>query len=129
MKTNKWIEFGIIVSCIVFAIAISLFHLSSNGEDGLTPAKWGMIWTLSENGFAISLCLMISFLIDGLPKILFRWIFIPYFAIKLFYHISCYSGIYFLPVQLWSWIWTLELIILFVVGFILCIIYVIKEKK
>jgi hypothetical protein len=129
MKKIKWIEFFTIISCIIFAIAISLFHLSSNGEDGLTPAKWGVIWTISENGLAISLCLMISFLVEGLIKIIFRWVFIPYFAIKLLYHISCYSGIYFLPIIVWSWIWTIELIVWLIITFILCIIYLIYEKK
>jgi hypothetical protein len=129
MKNNKWIEFGSILSCLIFAIAISFFHLSSVGEDGPTPVKWSIIWTISENGLGMSISLLISLLTEGFVKFLFRWIFVPYFIIKLIYHISCYTGIILLPLVVWSWFWSIELIVFFAVMFILCMIYIIKEKK
>jgi hypothetical protein len=77
----------------------------------------------------VSISLLISLLTEGFVKFLFRWIFVPYFVIKLFYHITCYTGIAFLPLNVWSWFWSLELIIFFITMFILCIVYIIKEKK
>jgi hypothetical protein len=128
VRKIKNIELIAIVSCLIFAVAISLYHLSYGGYLGLSLNAWYLIWALAENGFSLSLCAIIGSLTTGLLQFIFRWLFVPYFAIKLLYHISVYGQVYIISGSAWNWLWSFELVILILVGLFCCVIYLKTEK-
>ena len=121
LKKIDFIELIAVVSCLIFAAVISLYHLSYDGYCGLSETQWGTVWAISENGFSLVLCVFLSILSYGIMKILFKWVFIPYFILKLIYHFSCYSGIILLKKETWSVIWSVMLVILLAFGLFYCV--------
>jgi hypothetical protein len=116
LKKIDMIEFIAIVICLIFAIAITLYHVSYSGYLGLSEKAWSLVWALSENGLSLTMCVIIGVYFSGTIGKLFRWLFIPYFSLKLIYHISCYSGIYLLSKGMWSNLWSAVLVLIFIVG-------------
>ncbi len=127
MKKTDLIEIISVTLCLIFAIAISLYHVSFNGYLGLSDKFWGSLWAISENGFALTLSLIISFYFSGVMRVIFRYVFVPYFVLKLVYHFSCYSGIYLMNEKSWSNLWGVVLVILFIVGLGYCLILIHKH--
>lgn len=113
---------------MLFAIAISLYHVSFEGYLGLSDKAWGSVWAISENGFSLMLCWMISMYSIGLIKNIFRWVFMPYFALKLIYHFSCFSGIYLLAKESWRDIWSVMCVCLLIVSIVYCLILILIRK-
>jgi hypothetical protein len=122
VKRIDWTEFVVITICLLFAIAISLYHISYDGYLGLTDKQWGSVWAIGENGFSLTLCVIISLLTVSVVKNIFRYLFVSYFALKLVYHFSCYSRIYLLSEKTWLDIWSITLVILIIIGLIICLI-------
>ncbi len=118
MKRVNLIEIVPVALCLLFAVAISLYHVSFEGYLGLSERTWGTVWAIAENGFSLLLCGIVIINTYGVMKIVFKWVFVPYFVLKLIYHISCYSGIYLFSVDTWEVIWGYVLAILFVVSLI-----------
>jgi hypothetical protein len=128
MKHIDLVELITVVTCLLFAVVISLYHVSSDGFMGLTSGQWGVVWAISENGLSLVMSFLISLLTVGIVKIMFKWLFVPYFALKLIYHISCYSGIYLLSKRSWEFVWSFIIVsfIVFAVGYCL---FLIKKKN
>ena len=117
MKGNKTIGFITLIACLVFAIVISLYHLK--GADSL---KWLKIWEIAENGLLLTMSLYIAYLSEGFMKIFFRWVFPPYFIVKLVYHLSCYVGIYIMSPARWEQLWSGIVVAFLLTGLVFTII-------
>ncbi len=115
MRRLNLIEIVPVALGLLFMIVISLYHVSFDGYLGLSEKSWGTVWAIAENGFSLLLCGIVILNTYGVMKIVFKWVFVPYFVLKLIYHISCYSGIYLFSVDTWEVIWGYVLAILFVV--------------
>jgi uncharacterized membrane protein len=124
MKKVDVIEICSVVICLLFAIVISLYHNSYNADFGLSEKTWNVIWAFAENGFTFTLCLIIGLYFSGVMRVIFRYVFVPYFVFKLVYHFSCLSGVHILPVKTWENIWSSTLGILFVVMLIYALILI-----
>jgi hypothetical protein len=116
-----WFEIAIISICLLFVTAISLYHISYPGYLKLTEAQWATVWAVAENGFCLTLCFLVSQLTGGGLKLLFKWLLIPYFVLKLVYYFSCYSGVHLFTVQLWEYIWSFVLVFMIIGGLIICL--------
>ena len=127
MKKIDLIEIVPIVLCMAFAIVISLYHVSFEGYLGLSNKVWGSVWAIAENGFSLMLCWLVSVYSVDVIRIVFRWVFMPYFALKLIYHFSCYSDIYLLEEELWRNIWAVACICLLIVSIVYCLILIRKR--
>lgn len=127
MKKTDLIEIIPVAVCLLFAIAISLYHVSYEGYLGLPLKFWRATWAISENGFALVLCFIISLNTIGVMQMIFRWVFMPYFILKLIYHLSCYSGVYLFSVDTWENIWSVILVMLFIVSLVYCLILIRKR--
>ena len=121
MRRYDMIEVYSVAICMTFAVAISLYHVSFDGYLGLSDKFWGAVWAISENGFAMFLCILISTYFSGTIQKIFRYVFVPYFALKLIYHFSCYSGIYITSERAWESLWIVVVVLLFVVSLIYCL--------
>jgi hypothetical protein len=119
MKVD-WFEIGVISLCLLFVTAISLYHISYNGYLGISENGWSTIWAVAENGFSLFLCVLVANAIQGTIRKLFNWIFVPYFALKLIYHVSCYSGIYLLSKEIWEFIWSFVLVFMIIGSLLYC---------
>jgi hypothetical protein len=129
MRKVDTIELIAVVVCLLFAIAISLYHLSYEGYLGLSESSWGTVWAISENGFSLSLVTMIGigvYLSEVIRKI-FKFVFIPYFILKLIYHYSCYSGKILLPEDSWRNVWSVALVWLLAGTFLICLLSIRKS--
>ena len=127
MKKIDMIEIVPVALCLLFAIAISLYHVSFDGYLGLSEKFWSAVWAISENGFSLVLCFIVSLYSIGATKILFQYVFLPYFGLKLVYHFSCYSGLYLLPENTWVSIWSIVLVLLFIASLGYCLILIRKR--
>ncbi len=116
------VESVVIVICLIFIIAMSFYHISFNGYLGIGEKTWDVIWAFSENGLLLFMSYLISMLTAGVLRMFFQWIFIPYFSLKLIYHLSCYSGIYLFSPQVWGNIWSVVLVFIFLIFLILILI-------
>lgn len=122
MSRFDWVELLIIVTCLIFTLAISLYHISFNGFLSLSESGWGTVWAISENGLSIIMSIIIAIYSYGSIKKLFKYLFIPYFSLKLIYHASCYSGLYLMSKNAWESFWSIVMIIMIIVGFCLILI-------
>lgn len=125
MKKIDVIEVCSIVTCLMFVIAISLYHVSYDGYLGLKERTWSVVWAVSENGFALALCVIVGFHSYGVVRRMFRYVLIPYFVLKLAYHVSCYSGLYLMSKKEWEGLWSYMLVALI----ILCLAYCLNLIK
>jgi hypothetical protein len=124
MRLNGKIELIAIAGCLLFAVAISLYHLSYPGFLGLSCKAWNLVWAIAENGFSLLLCTITAWLTTGSMRFMFTWIAAAYFPIKILYHISCYSGVYLFSKEGWECIWSIEVVLLLLIGLICCAIYI-----
>ena len=106
---------------MLFVTAMSLYHISYSGYLGLSDKAWNTVWAIAENGFCLTLCFLAGQLIGGGLKLLFNWLFIPYFTLKLMYHVSCYSGWHLFEVETWGHIWSVVLVIMIIGSLIFCL--------
>lgn len=121
----KLLTIGIL---LIFMIAITFYLISSTGYLNLSIDFWRCVWTIAENGLGLYLCIIVSFLFEGLVKFMLRSILIPFFAIKTLFYISCYTGLYLFSVDTWGLIWTIALIVLILSGLGCCIYYLLINK-
>ena len=128
MKRFDLTEFLITAICLMFAVIISLYHVSYNGFLGLSDKIWGSVWAISENGFMLTLSIIIILFNYGVIRTLFKYVFIPYFTIKLIYHFSCLSGVYLLAKGAWSNLWSIICVSLFILCLVMCL-QIIKKRK
>jgi hypothetical protein len=127
-KETDWFEKITIALCLIFSIAITLYHISYEGYKGLTEAQWGSIWAISENGLSLILCAIISILSYGMLKVTMRYLFLPYFFLKLIYHFSCYSGLVLISPEAWNRVWSVVLICQIIVSLFYCLILIHKKN-
>jgi hypothetical protein len=132
VKRINWFEFGFISICMLFIVAISLYHISYDGYLKLPESTWNTIWAIAENGFSLTLCALIVILTAGILRLTFKWVFIPYFILKLIYHISCYAKVYLLSETTWEYIWSIVLVLIIIASLTYCLIltrksYVVKN--
>jgi hypothetical protein len=95
---------------------MSMFNLSYEGYCGLSQKTWNVIWSFTENGFALFILILIANLTVSSLSIFIQFVPIPYFIIKLIYHTSCYAGLHLLSSDLWQSAWSYILIIQIIVG-------------
>ena len=127
MRRVDLIEIVPVALCLLFAVAISLYHVSFDGYLGLSEKSWGTVWAIAENGFSLLLCGIVILNTSGIVRQMFQWVFVPYFVLKLVYHISCYSGLYLFSINTWEIVWSLVLVILFIVSLIYTLILIRKR--
>ena len=108
------------IATLIFVVGLILYNLSFSGFLGLSVKSWTLIWAISENGIPICLCIALLLPITEITKSIAKYVLIPYFIIRLAYHVSCYLGIYFISRVAWSWIWGIELVIAGIFGLIIC---------
>jgi hypothetical protein len=96
---------------LFFLVALSMYNLSHEGYLRLSEKTWKGIWVFAENGILIFLCLLVSLLTYGTLKDIFRWVFIPYFIIRIAYYLSCYLGFVTFSNDAWSIILVAEIIV------------------
>ena len=118
-----WIEFLVVAVALFFATALCLFHISDEGYLGLKSYQWDMIWAVSENGLTLWMSIIIVMLSGGIIKNVFKYIFIPYFILKMYYHIRCYSNVHMLKDR-WEDIWSVACVLLLVVGMSCCLLLI-----
>ena len=128
VKKIDWFEIITVSACLLFAVAISLYHLSYEGYLGLTESQWGTVWAISENGIAITFCIILGITSYGILKVLMRYLFVPYFALKLIYHFSCFSGVVLLAQGTWELIWSSILVLLLIVCLVYCLILIRRKN-
>lgn len=121
MKKYDLIEIYSVAICLLFAIAISLYHISFDGYLGLSETNWNVVYTICNNGFSIALCNIIILYGSSLMRKIMLIVFIPYFVVRLIYHFSCYSGVYLLAKGTWENIWSVILVILILMGLVYCL--------
>ena len=124
MKKIDMIEIITVVTCLLFAIAISLYHISYPGYLGLSEKAWSIVWVFAENGLSLAMSVIIAISFFGIIKKMFTWLFIPYFSLKLIYHFTVYSGVYMISPKAWENIWSAVLVLLFISG-----LYLIFKRK
>jgi hypothetical protein len=103
-RNNAFLEIVIVTLCIVSSILLSFYHMSYDGYLGISGKTWDILWAISENALALISSIIIFLFTYGAIKKLFLF-FIPYFIVRLIYHISCYSGIYLFSRKKWELIW------------------------
>ncbi len=128
MRKIDMIEFIIVALCLMFAIVISIYHVSYEGFLGISNKVWGSVWAVAENGFSLLMCGIVVMYSHGTIKLVFRYLFIPYFILKMIYHVSCFSGIYLLSADVWSLIWSLILIVCIFVALVYCLLLIKRNK-
>lgn len=128
MKKYDMIEIIAVSVCLLFAIVISLYHLSFDGYLGLNRKAWNVIWAFAENGFAFTLSIIISLYLTSLLRLIFRYVFAPYFGIKLIYHFTCLSGIVIFPASVWTVIWSVILVLFFIISLIYVLVLIRKRN-
>jgi len=124
VKKVDWIELVFVVICLIFAIAISFYHMSYDGYLGINNDQWDTIWAISENALSLSMCVLIFLIAYGVLRVLFKWVFMPYFILKLIYHVSCYAKIYLCSENRWENIWSFVCVILIMIGLLFTIILI-----
>lgn len=127
MRKIDLIEVYAVVACLLFAITISLYHVSFDGYLGLSERTWSVVWAVSENGFALILCHIVSIYLCGVVRKVFRYVLMPYFILKLIYHVSCYSGLYLMSKEAWEELWSYVLVVLIIVCLAYCINLIRKD--
>jgi hypothetical protein len=124
------IEISAVVLSLIFAIVISMYHMSFNGFEGLSSSQWDTVWAIAENSLSLVMATLVSiFAGKGIIRTMFNWVFIPYFIIKLIYHYSIFSQVYILPKQSWENIWSFICVFLLGTGLFYCINSIKKIKK
>lgn len=124
------VEFSAVVLSLLFAIIISLYHMSFNGFEGLTSEQWNTVWAIAENSLSLVMAALISiFAGKGIIRTMFSWIFIPYFITKLIYHYSVFTQTYLLPSKTWEDIWSFICVFLLSTGMFYCINSIRKSRK
>jgi hypothetical protein len=125
-KKFDLIETLTVSSCLLFTIAISLYHLSHEGYLGLSEKQWGVVWSISEEGLTLTLCTVIFLFATGFIKWFFGGLLV-YLGIKIIYHVSCFSGIYLFPKFTWENVWSIILVVLLIFGLFYCL-YLLKKR-
>jgi hypothetical protein len=128
-KKIDWLEIGIVVIGLILSIAFCSYHVSFNGYLGLTTSQWKLEWATSQNLFSLFMVILIVIAYSGTIHCFFKYVFAPYFIIKLLYHISCYSGLYLFSPQVWEVIWSFIIVALIGIGLIYCIQLIRKGGK
>lgn len=129
VKRIDFIELISVALCLIFVLLLSLFHISSEGYLGLTEDQWEVIWAISENSLSLISCILITIYTYGAIKKLFAFLFIPYFIVKLIYHISCFAKIYLFSKEVWQTIWSLICVLIIVIGLSYFMVTIINKCK
>jgi hypothetical protein len=122
LKKIEWTEIIMVSVCLLFAVIMSLYHISYGGYLGISERTWNVIWAIAQDSFSVALCLIISLLSVDMMRLVFRWVFIPYFLLKFIYDFSCFSGNYFLEKSTWVDIWSVVVVVIILIGAIFCLI-------
>jgi hypothetical protein len=118
----------VMVICLIFVIAMCLFHISYDGYLGISQAKWETIWAISINGFTLFIIILIANLTVGYFSRFFSYILIPYFAVKLIYDFSVFSGVYIISPEWWERVWSWILPLLLVLLLIKYLVHHVREN-
>lgn len=117
----KRLETVVIMICLLFVMAISLYHVSSDGYLGLSEKSWYYVWIISENGLLLTMSFLMLLYSTCVIRKMFSYLFIPYFSLKLIYHFTCIAGIYVLSPAVWESVWVIILILLVIAALIFII--------
>jgi hypothetical protein len=123
-KKINWLEIIAVVPCALFLIMISLYHVSFYGHMGFPRETWKNVWAISENGLLLSLCTTIIIFSYGPVRRFFTIVLVPYFSLKILYHISCYFNIYLWSPAKWENVWSYALVFLLIATLIYCLILI-----
>ena len=123
-----WLEILIVALCIIFATTISLYHISYDGYLKLSSSEWNIVWAISENSITVIMSFLLVIFTAGAMKVLFKWLFVPYFIVKLTYHISCFAQIYLWSKEKWEIIWSTICVVL-ILSSLIYFFFKVKEYK
>jgi len=130
VKKVDILEFLVVILSLLFIFVISAYHLSYNGFEGLTTKQWNVIWAIAENSISLLMASLVSIYSGvGTIRLLFKWIFIPYFIIKLIYHYSAFGQIYIISEKWWENIWSFICTFLLTIGVGYCLNLIMRNRK
>jgi len=124
------LEVSAVVLLLIFTIIISLYHISYDGFKGLTEKEWDLVWAIAENSLTLIISTLVSIFAGyGVLRLMFNYIFIPYFIIKLFYHFTVFAGIHTFSIEYWENIWSWICVGLLGSGLYYCLMSIKKVRK
>ena len=124
------LECSAVVLLLLFAIVIGQYHISYEGFKGLTEIEWNRVWAIAENSLTLILSILVSILAgSGVLRLMFNYIFIPYFIVKLIYHYSAFFQVYIISKEWWENLWSWICWILLSIGLVYCLMLIKKIKK
>ncbi len=125
----------------LFAVMISLYHMSVPGWLQINNAGWDTIWASSETGLSLFLCVLILILLKErqldyksrynyrLTRRFFFIVVIPYYSIKFFYTLICYRGIYLFSSDHWKMIWGVICVLVLLASLIFYLFILIRREN
>jgi len=126
-KKIDWIETIGIIGSVILLVALSFYHVSWKQYLGIDQVTWNVIGAISGNLLYIVMALII-WAIGYSPVLSKFFLYINgYFLIKIFYHITCYLGIYVWSPQVWENTWSI--IVIFYILFLLYMGFEWTKKK
>jgi hypothetical protein len=132
MDNNKVdvLEISAITLSLLFILVISQYHISYEGFRGLTENQWNRVWVIAENSLNLTMSTLITILAgSGLIRLMFKYIFIPYFIVKLIYQCSMFFQIYIVSKEWWESIWSFICVSLLTIGVFYCLRLIRKYRK
>lgn len=123
VKKYNWSEIMIVLITMIFIVAISTYHSSYNGKFSLSLSDWNTLGMITLNLFILFIVWLVGYITSGIIRITF-WGLVPYFIVKLIYHISCELGIYLKSKEWWESLFSTICIVT-----IICILVIIILKS
>jgi hypothetical protein len=124
------VEISAVVLLLIFTIVIGQYHISYDRFRGLSYSEWNTVWAIAENFLTLIMSTLVSIYAgSGMLRLMFNYIFIPYFAVKLFYHFTMFAGIHTLSKESWENIWSWICWILLNTGLFYCLMLIKKYRK
>ena len=118
-----------IIVISLFEILLALYNLSSDKFLWLSAKAWDFIWVLAENGLAILMAVIIAQLTSGVFRKFILFTLVPYFTVRLVYHVTTYTGIYFMSPKDWSALWSVICVLVFLLGLNYCRIIIKNDGR
>jgi glucan phosphoethanolaminetransferase (alkaline phosphatase superfamily) len=128
LKKVDWFAMRVITIGSLLIILASLYHTSFNGFLNISEKLWDCAWAISQDGLLLFSFILVVILSYGVIKKFFKYVLIPICVVRLIYHLSSYFGLFLIDPEKWENLWSYLCVIVFVVGFVYCII-VLKDKS
>lgn len=109
-----WVKQLGMVAPLIFMLIIGAYHA------GLFGDKYAIWWTYANHLLIITMGVVIILLTySEKMRNIYKYVVIPYFALKLFYHLVCNYNWYIVSPKTWQLIWNEVLILVAISGLII----------